>query len=55
MGGAMVSDKHANFIVNLGNASAEDVEMLIEYIQNQVLTAFGVELQTEVCRVGDAL
>ncbi len=53
IGGAQVSDKHANFIVNLGGASAADVEMLIETIQDRVFNTFGVELQTEVCRVGE--
>jgi len=53
IGGAVVSEKHANFIENRGNASAEDIETLISHIQTQVQTQFGVSLQTEVCRVGD--
>ncbi|WP_425807059.1 UDP-N-acetylmuramate dehydrogenase [Desulfitobacterium sp. Sab5] len=48
IGGAQVSPKHANFIVNLGNATAQDVLALIEAIQNDVLAKFGVRLQTEV-------
>jgi UDP-N-acetylmuramate dehydrogenase len=53
IGGAVVSDKHANFIVNTGTASAHDIETLIEYIQTQVQNKFGIALQTEVCRIGD--
>ena len=53
IGGAEVSEKHANFIVNLGDATAADIEALIEHIQSQVLEQFGVGLQTEVCRIGD--
>lgn len=55
VGGAMVSEKHANFIENRGNATAADIEILIEHIQNQVHSQFGVDLQTEVCRVGVSL
>ena len=53
IGDAIVSEKHANFIVNLGNATAKDIETLIDRIQIQVETQFGVKLQTEVCRVGE--
>ncbi|NOV32134.1 UDP-N-acetylmuramate dehydrogenase [Methylomonas sp. ZR1] len=53
IGGAVVSEKHANFIENRGNASSEDIEALIEHIQTQVRTQFGISLQTEVCRVGE--
>ncbi|MCK9607740.1 MAG: UDP-N-acetylmuramate dehydrogenase [Methylomonas sp.] len=53
IGGAMVSEKHANFIENCGNATAVDIEALIEHIQHQVLNQFGVALQTEVCRIGE--
>jgi UDP-N-acetylmuramate dehydrogenase len=53
VGGAVVSEKHANFIENRGNASAEDIETLITHIQTQVQAQFGVSLQTEVCRVGE--
>ncbi|MCX7089268.1 MAG: UDP-N-acetylmuramate dehydrogenase [Methylococcales bacterium] len=52
IGGARVSDKHANFIVNTGAATAADIEALIETIQQQVEVKYGVKLQTEVCRVG---
>jgi UDP-N-acetylmuramate dehydrogenase len=53
VGGAMVSEKHANFIENRGNATAVDIETLIEHIQNQVQNKFGIALQTEVCKVGE--
>ena len=53
VGGAVVSEKHANFIENQGNATALDIEKLIDHIQQQVKQQFGIELQTEVCRVGD--
>ena len=50
VGGAMVSEKHANFIVNEDNARAEDVIQLVEVIQKEVRKRFGVELITEVER-----
>ena len=53
IGGACISEKHANFIVNTGNATAAEIEALIEYIQKQVQHKFGITLQTEVCRVGN--
>lgn len=53
IGQAMVSEKHANFIVNLGGASAADIEALIEFVQTQVNHQQGVELSTEVCIVGE--
>ena len=48
VGGAQVSEKHANFIVNRGNAKAAEVLKLIKNIQEDVLAKFGVELQTEI-------
>ncbi len=44
---AMVSDKHANFIVNVGNASGKDIEELIYYIKDKVLEKYNVELKYE--------
>lgn len=52
IGGAVVSDKHANFILNDHNASADDIEALIRHVQKTVLEKQGVELQTEVRIVG---
>jgi UDP-N-acetylmuramate dehydrogenase len=53
IGGAMVSPKHANFIVNTGNASAADIEGLIEEIQRTIARVHGVMLETEVRIVGE--
>ncbi len=54
-GGACVSKKHANFIENMGQATALDIEKLIDYIQLQVKKQHGVTLLTEVCTVGEPL
>ncbi|MBI1422759.1 MAG: UDP-N-acetylmuramate dehydrogenase [Gammaproteobacteria bacterium] len=53
IGGACVSEKHANFIVNTGTASAADIEALITKVQQTVEQETGVRLQTEVRVVGD--
>jgi UDP-N-acetylmuramate dehydrogenase len=53
MGGAQVSDKHANFIINTGDASAADIEALIALIQEVVEQKTGVKLVTEVHRIGE--
>ena len=55
VGDAAVSEKHANFILNLGAATAEDVETLIGLVRERVTRDHGVELVTEVHIVGDAL
>lgn len=52
IGGAEVSTKHANFIVNTGNATTADIEQLITYVQNEVYKQQGIKLQTEVCIIG---
>ena len=54
LGGAQVSEKHANFIVNAGNASAADIEALLLRVQAEVLRVHGVRLETEVRIVGEA-
>ena len=51
-GGAEVSEKHANFIINRDDASATDVESLIEHVQETVLQVHGVQLVHEVRIVG---
>ena len=48
VGGAMVSDKHANFIVNTGGATATDVKMLIDRIKKEVFEITGATLEEEV-------
>jgi UDP-N-acetylmuramate dehydrogenase len=52
IGAACVSDKHANFIVNTGGASAADIEALIAHVRDEVERVHGVSLQTEVRIVG---
>jgi len=54
IGGAEVSDKHANFIINRSEASANDVESLIQHVQDTVAKVHGVKLVHEVRIVGDA-
>lgn len=54
IGGACVSDKHANFIINTGNASAADIERLIAHVATTVRQRQGVELQAEVHVIGEA-
>jgi UDP-N-acetylenolpyruvoylglucosamine reductase len=53
VGGAVVSAVHANFIVNLGGATASDVLALIEVVRDRARSERGVELETEVEIVGD--
>ena len=53
VGGAMVSDKHAGFVVNKGGATAKDVLDLIKYVQDTVEEKFGVKLEPEVRLIGE--
>jgi len=48
IGGACVSEKHANYIINQNNATALDIENLIIHIQNTIKTLHNVELETEI-------
>ncbi len=52
VGGAMVSNKHANFIVNTGGAQARHIVELIEIIRREVAERFGVELELEIKLLG---
>ncbi len=52
IGGAMVSDKHTGFVVNIGGASFDDVIKLMEHIKNVVYDKFKVELEPEVKILG---
>ena len=54
VGGAMISPKHANFIVNCGGASAADVESLLNTARDAVRQKFSIALEIEVRIVGDA-
>lgn len=47
LGGAMVSDKHANFIINKDNASASDVRNLILYVHDEVKKKYNIDLKVE--------
>ncbi|UTR12849.1 UDP-N-acetylmuramate dehydrogenase [Evansella sp. LMS18] len=53
VGGAQISDIHANFIVNNGDATAKDVMDLIKHVQTTIHEKFGVKMETEVEQVGD--
>lgn len=48
MGGAAISGRHANFIVNTGNASSRDVISLVEMVKQKVKDRFGIELSLEI-------
>jgi UDP-N-acetylmuramate dehydrogenase len=51
-GGAMVSEKHANFLINTGNATAADLEALGEEVRRRVHETSGVMLEWEIRRIG---
>jgi UDP-N-acetylmuramate dehydrogenase len=51
-GGAMISEKHANFLINTGNATAEDLEALGEEVRRRVHEASGIMLEWEIRRIG---
>ncbi len=53
IGGAQMSEKHCNFMLNTGDASASDLENLGEEIKNRVLERFGITLRWEIKRVGE--
>ncbi|HEU0135308.1 MAG TPA: UDP-N-acetylmuramate dehydrogenase [Allosphingosinicella sp.] len=54
IGDAQVSEKHCNFLLNLGNASSADIEALGEEVRRRVKAHSGVELEWEIQRVGVA-
>ena len=51
-GGAMVSEKHTNFLINIGNATAADIEGLGEEVRRRVQDRFGILLEWEIRRIG---
>ena len=53
LGNAQISDKHANFIVNRGGATARDVLSLMDIMQNRVYQATGIQLEPEICIAGE--
>ncbi len=54
IGGAMVSTKHAGFIVNTGDATAKDVLELVKYIKEKVYEKFNVRIEEEIRILGDS-
>jgi len=54
-GGAMVSEKHANFLINMGNATAADIEGLGDEVRRRVQDRFGILLEWEIRRIGQKL
>ncbi len=53
IGGAMISDKHANFILNVDQASSDDIEKLIALARQKVYDQFGITLELEVKILGE--
>ena len=52
VGGAQVSEKHTNFLLNLGEATSAEIEELGEEVRRRVLAKSGIELQWDIQRVG---
>jgi UDP-N-acetylmuramate dehydrogenase len=52
LGGAQVSEKHCNFLINAGSATAADIEGLGEAVRARVKEKFGVDLEWEIKRIG---
>ena len=52
IGNVKISEKHANFIVNLGQGKAKDVKKLIELAKKRVKNKFGIDLEEEICYLG---
>lgn len=53
MGGAQVSEKHCNFLINTGSATAADIELLGETVRQKVKEQSGVDLEWEIQRIGE--
>lgn len=53
IGGAMVSDKHAGFVINNGNATSKDILLLMKLIEEKVNAEYGVMLEPEVKIIGE--
>ncbi len=52
IGGAQVSEKHANFVINAGGAKAEEVIILSSFLKQKVRDSYGIQLEEEVSRIG---
>lgn len=52
IGGAQISEKHCNFLINLGDATAEDIESLGEEVRRRVKAQSGIDLRWEIRRIG---
>jgi len=52
MGDAQVSEKHCNFLLNLGSATSADIEALGEEVRRRVLENSGITLEWEIQRIG---
>ena len=48
IGGAKISEKHANYILNINNATSEDIIILISYIKQQIRDKYGIQLEEEI-------
>jgi UDP-N-acetylmuramate dehydrogenase len=53
LGGAQVSDKHTNFLINTGQATSAEIEALGELVREKVRASAGVDLEWEIKRVGE--
>lgn len=53
IGGAMISEKHTNFIINTGDATSQNIYDLIKHVQHDVFEKTGISLETEVKIIGD--
>ena len=52
VGGAQVSEKHAGFVINTGNATAADVIALTDAVRDKVFEKYGVKLELEIKQLG---
>ena len=55
IGDAEISTKHANFIINLGNAKSSDVIELIKIIKNKIYTLYNIKLELEIKIIGELI
>jgi len=53
VGGAQMSEQHANFMINTGTATSSDLEMLGEEVRRRVMDHCGYDLKWEIARIGN--